>query len=267
MKKANAKETKDSRPILLELDAVHPCWCIESVNKCEGSRISLISSLFNEGSVVSGLYDLRADDVAKFIETLRKHKWVKEIRVIEKTKTHALAFIRSKHDALMIETIARTGSVPLEPTLTKEGKDTVTVLVPDERALRALASTMKDEFEYKLNWRKNLGGARNSASGKSGAPLESFDAADFMKMRAATESLSEKQRDAFLLATRKGYWNTPKRVDITELARESGVDEATFSEHLRKAEAKVMPFLADVLDKSIGSVDTTKRRNSKQEDE
>ncbi len=258
-KTKDSKGVKDSKPILLELDAVHPCWCIESVNKCEGARISLISSLFNEGDVVSGLYDLRADDVAKFIDTLRKHKWVKEIRVVEKTKTHALAFIKSKHDALIIETIAKTGSAPLEPTLTADGKDTVAVLVPDENALRALASTMKDNFEYKLKWRKNLGGGNE----KDGAPLQMFDAADFMKMRVATESLSEKQREAFLLATKRGYWNSPKRVDIEELARESGVNEATFSEHLRKAEAKVMPFLAEVLGKSAGA---TKNKNAKKED-
>ena len=216
----------------------------------------MISSLFNEGTVVSGLYDLSAPNVQAFIDALRKHKWVKEIRVVEKSKTHALAFIKSKHDALMIETIAKTGSAPLEPTLTRDGKDTVAVLVPDERALRALASTMKDNFEYTLKWRKNLG------SEKGGKALEMFDAADFMKMRVATESLSEKQRDAFLLATRKGYWQTPKRVDLAELARESGVDEATFSEHLRKAEAKVMPFLAEVLEKSGRS---TKRQQKEDE--
>jgi predicted DNA binding protein len=228
------------KPVLLEIDAVHPCWCIESANKCDNASISLISSLHDEGQVVSGIYDLRADDVERFIDTLRKHKWVKEIRVIEKARTHALAFIRSKHDALMIETIAKTRSAPLEPTLTRDGKDTVAILVPDERALRTLASTLRDDFEVKLKYKKTL----------APGALAGFDAADFMRMQVATSGLSGKQRDAFLLATRKGYWRLPKRVDIAELAREAGVDEATFSEHLRKAEAKLMPFLADLMDKA-----------------
>lgn len=232
---------KEKRPILLELDAIHPCWCIESVTKVEGSRMSLISSLFNEGDVVSGLYDLRAPNIDLFIKTLKKHPWVKEIRVAEKTKSHALAFIKSKHDKLMIETIAKTGSAPLEPTLTREGKDTVAVLVPNDKTLRALASALSDEFEYKLKYKKRL---------SERTPFEQFTASDFMKMRAATESLSDKQREAFLLATKRGYWQSPKRVDVSELAREVGVDEATFSEHLRKAEAKIMPFLAEVLEKT-----------------
>ncbi len=240
MKKNQGDTAKDSKPILLEIDAVHPCWCIESVEKCSNASISLISSLHDEGPFVSGLYDLNADDVAKFIDALRKHRWVKEIRVIEKTKTHALAFIRSKHDALMIETIAKTRSAPLEPTLTRGGCDTVAILVPDDRALRQLASTLRDDFEVKLKYKKTL----------EPGTLAGFDARDFMRMQVATNGLSGKQRDAFLLATRKGYWQSPKRVDLAELAREAGVNEATFSEHLRKAEAKMMPFLAELMDKT-----------------
>ncbi|MEM0475536.1 MAG: helix-turn-helix domain-containing protein [Candidatus Norongarragalinales archaeon] len=196
------------------------------------------------------MYELHADDIQRFIETLRKHKWVKEIRVIEKTRSHALAFIRSKHDTLMIETIARTRSAPLEPTLTREGKDTVAILVPDERALRALSSTLRDDFEIQLKYKKTL----------EPGVLSKFNARDFMRMQIATSGLSEKQREAFLLATKRGYWNTPKRVDIAELARESGVDEATFSEHLRKAEAKLMPLLAELMNKTNPEKPNAKRK-------
>ena len=53
-------------------------------------------------------------------------------------------------------------------------------------------------------------------------------------------SLSERQREAFELAHDRGYYEWPRNVSGTELAAESGVSKATFLEHLRKAEAKLL---------------------------
>ncbi len=241
---------KEKRPILLELDAVHPCWCIESINKVEGAQISLVSPLVSEKDVSCGYYELNAPNVDLFIDTLKKHPWVKEILVIEKTKNHAFALIRSQHDKLMIETMVKTGALPLEPTLTKSGFDTVALIVPDDKTLRVLASALKENFEYKIRFKKYLvkekkvGGERFGGTGL-------FSSTDFLKLKLATESLSPKQREAVMLASEKGYWATPKRVDLEELARLAGINKATFSEHLRKAEIKLLPIIADLLKKLV----------------
>jgi predicted DNA binding protein len=55
--------------------------------------------------------------------------------------------------------------------------------------------------------------------------------------------LSERQRDVFELARERGYYNWPREVNATELADELGISKATFLEHLRKAEAKLLTSL------------------------
>lgn len=55
--------------------------------------------------------------------------------------------------------------------------------------------------------------------------------------------LSERQRDIFELAREQGYYNWPREVNATELAEELDISKATFLEHLRKAEAKLLTSL------------------------
>lgn len=57
--------------------------------------------------------------------------------------------------------------------------------------------------------------------------------------------IPEKQRMAFKLAMTKGYYTFPRKIDLQGLAKESGVSTSTFQEHLRKAEAKLLPLFAE----------------------
>lgn len=53
--------------------------------------------------------------------------------------------------------------------------------------------------------------------------------------------LTEKQRGALELAFENGYYNYPRKASVEHLARIAKVPRSTFQEHLRKAEAKVLP--------------------------
>ena len=52
--------------------------------------------------------------------------------------------------------------------------------------------------------------------------------------------LSPGQRNAMDLAMREGYYEFPKNIELEKLAEISKVSRATFREHLRKAERKVL---------------------------
>lgn len=57
---------------------------------------------------------------------------------------------------------------------------------------------------------------------------------------ATGDDLSPRQREAFTLARERGYYARPRRASAADLAEELGVTAATFREHLRKAEAKLL---------------------------
>jgi predicted DNA binding protein len=55
--------------------------------------------------------------------------------------------------------------------------------------------------------------------------------------------LTIRQRNAFELAAKEGYYSYPREVILKKLAALSGISFSTFHAHLRKAEAKLLPFL------------------------
>lgn len=55
--------------------------------------------------------------------------------------------------------------------------------------------------------------------------------------------LSLKQKEAITLAFAEGYYHWPKKTDFQKLAPRMNVSVATFREHLKKAEQKLLPDL------------------------
>lgn len=59
--------------------------------------------------------------------------------------------------------------------------------------------------------------------------------------------LTEKQKWAYEMACRYGYYSYPREHDAAEIALKLKTPESTFREHLRKAEAKLLPALYEFL--------------------
>ena len=60
---------------------------------------------------------------------------------------------------------------------------------------------------------------------------------------AIAPDLTEKQKRAFELAVEEGYYDIPKRIDLKKLAPIMKISLATYQEHLKRAEAKIIPKL------------------------
>lgn len=55
-------------------------------------------------------------------------------------------------------------------------------------------------------------------------------------------NLTDKQKKAFELAVKKGYYEYPKQIELKELAKLSGISYSTFQQHLKYAERKINSF-------------------------
>lgn len=71
---------------------------------------------------------------------------------------------------------------------------------------------------------------------------------DYARNESVLASLSPRQREAVLAAHRLGYYDSPRRTTHAEVAEEIGCAESTASEHLRKAESKL---IAEVVEREI----------------
>jgi predicted DNA binding protein len=55
-------------------------------------------------------------------------------------------------------------------------------------------------------------------------------------------ALTKKQRNAYELAVKKGYYEYPKKIELKQLAKLSGISYSTFQQHLKYAEKKISEF-------------------------
>jgi len=80
--------------------------------------------------------------------------------------------------------------------------------------------------------------------------IEEFELLEFKKkvihdayITSLLPKLPPKQLEALRLAFENGYYAFPKKTDLNKLAKFMKVSKATFQEHLKRAEAKIIPFV------------------------
>jgi len=192
--------------------------------------------------------------------------------VAEKVKAHVVAYAESADavDALVAATraSAHTDAVTEMDTRRSFGgisapvnKATSTLLVeygPEESIHDALVShgfmnqepiRIRDGTEY---WTVAIDESRAAIQEKLDAVCAQKDATiTVTQITSATtgsrerdglavRQLSDRQREVFELARKRGYYDYPRAVSGSELADELGIAKATFHEHLRKVEATLL---------------------------
>ena len=89
---------------------------------------------------------------------------------------------------------------------------------------------------------------RLSALGRELAAADvAFDVELVGRYDDATSILTEAQRDLVLAAIEEGYYDTPRRCTLTELAETHGIAKSTCSETLQRAEEKLMKRFVEEL--------------------
>jgi len=115
----------------------------------------------------------------------------------------------------------------VKPALIKDGYEFWTVASWDKQAL--------------LNLKNKIG----KLKGKATVALLSIKKAPVnLFVPALFQQLTAKQLEAFNKAVQYGYYTLPRTISLEQLAKKLGVPRTTLREHLRKAESKLLPKLA-----------------------
>jgi hypothetical protein len=96
---------------------------------------------------------------------------------------------------------------------------------------KSVLTKFSDNVTSHMDYAEMLGISRKS----------SFD----VFVQNAMPRLPEKQKKALILAYSHSYYSYPRKADLSHLAKKAGISVSTFQEHLRRAENKLMPLLAN----------------------
>ncbi|KYK26464.1 hypothetical protein AYK26_04910 [Euryarchaeota archaeon SM23-78] len=164
-------------------------------------------------------------NIKKYVTYLEKHPKIVKIDVYDN-----IIFTLAKHktDLKMYETVYNPALIFVAPGYQdKEGFEVWEVACWERKPLENMIFVLKNNkttihFEILKLVEKRLN--------------------DVFVMKLLPK-LAPKQQEALRLAYKMGYYKFPRKVDLDKLAKIAKVSKPTFRENLRKAEAKLMPYL------------------------
>ncbi|MBN2122413.1 helix-turn-helix domain-containing protein [Candidatus Micrarchaeota archaeon] len=231
-----------ARPLIIELEVSHPCMNIHALDKMreEEARTIMRGITGVSKNKVSHIFTFKSSNPKKLIELHKKAPFVKQMEIVSLSKDSADVLMATEADVGISHALAKSKCFSLEPVVTHHGVDNVLLFAPSFSAFREFLEMLPDDFEIKIKRKRYI------TDGVS-AGFSTFSSVGFLELKAASELLSEKQREIFNLAVSKGYYEVPKKLTIRELAGITGIKASTLQEHLSKAESKLLPILARIL--------------------
>ena len=157
--------------------------------------------------------------VSAVIDAMADHPQLTELTVIQQDTTEATVHFETTAPLLLFS--SQASGVPIElPVAITDGEATVDVTGSRER-LAALADQLERfGFQYRIE--------------------------NVSERLHESQLLSERQLEVIVTAVSEGYYDTPRRCSLTELADELDVAKSTCSETLHRAEeAIVKGFVED----------------------
>ena len=114
----------------------------------------------------------------------------------------------------ILEHLLKTNCVFIGPTVVRDGVENWQIMAPSRKELQKAIARLEGHAEI--------------AYIRSSGPDHS------------SEGLTERQAAALAAAIEMGYFDSPRRASIENVARRMGISASTAVEHLRKAEKKVL---------------------------
>lgn len=226
----------------LRLDVWHPdCWTLQVTDSVDGGILG--HGVHDVDGQIQGRFTAYADSSAcldELLETIETSPHTNCVWVID--QAHGFgdeamipgnAFcglvVAYEETNSINDPLVKRGFIPDAPVRIYDGQEYWHVVVHADKA----------EAHRRLDEVRGETGAEieityiSSARGNIGRGLFWHDL------------LSDRQREAFLLARKRGYYQWPREVSATDLAAELDVSRTTFLEHLRKAEMKLLDIPTD----------------------
>ncbi|MHA1995994.1 MAG: helix-turn-helix domain-containing protein [Candidatus Hodarchaeales archaeon] len=154
----------------------------------------------------------------KYIQEFQKSPNIIEVKITYKTPLcYWTRVIHQLTEPSIYETILENNCMSLLPIVIEKGLQSHTVLSPSKDDLKVLLDVLKQKYSI--------------------VHLKQLTTTPF---NVPFDLLTPKQADALKVAYSSGYYEIPRRTNVTDLASNNGVARVTFQERLRRAENRII---------------------------
>ncbi|RDI72675.1 helix-turn-helix domain-containing protein [Halopelagius longus] len=224
---------RTERGVRVTLDIWHPdCWTLEVTEETDAGLLG--HGVHSIDGTATGRFTAYADSTAELdalVAAVRDSELTESVWETDEEAGAETPVAGSATRGLVVrydlsnsinDALVSRGFIPDEPVRMQDGRERWTVLVHEtRRTVHDRLEEVREEMDADV--RVELITAPVDGTGMF-----------------RTDALSERQREVYRLARRRGYYTWPRKVSAGELAAEAGVSKATLLEHLRKAESKLL---------------------------
>ncbi|WP_290811876.1 helix-turn-helix domain-containing protein [Halovivax sp.] len=174
-------------------------------------ELSVLGAIPSDGAGAA-VVRVAGPDLEGFLAAMRAGDAAERVRILERGAEVAILELESAEPEVLFA--ARGAGTPIEfPVRVRDGTATVTVAGPRERVAALTERLRSLGLEYDVDDARSDPGASR---------------------------LTDRQREVVLAAVEEGYYDTPRRCTLTELADELGIAKSTCSETLHRAEETIV---------------------------
>ena len=196
--------------------ASHNCWASRISKKFPEEKMALNNTIWLEDKHALDILSVRANSDKNFdniIKYLKHEKTIHKVEVMERTLQYMIIQVDTYSPQPLIRHIYNNMCFQLEPILLENGGESWILGASSKANLKRVFEIIKSAGYAQLKF----------------IVPTSFD----------DVNMTNKQRAAFNLAKLMGYYEIPRKITVTKLAKASRISKTAYLEHLRKAEIKI----------------------------
>ncbi len=203
-------------------------WHKNCIYLSNATKYNVVISMYPLNSYVEGKWRFhtnvniltgKKEDIERFIRAVKKDPRTMEFKG---NGNVYLSHMRFKADDYHTTNYYTPKIFLLKPIVHKNGKEDWYFGAWDKEIINEMFHVFKKHFHIEVH------------------SIKEEDFTDIF-MPQVTPKMTEKQKQALRLAIKEGYYTFPKKIYLEDLAKRMNISRVTFEEHLRKAEAKLLP--------------------------
>jgi predicted DNA binding protein len=191
----------------------------------------------NTGEIVEAV---EVDDPAILADWFLDRPAVVDVDAMSYHKDNRVAYLvveldydQSEAPEAVLDALTKHQCFPTLPITIENGQERFSVIAPSREKLRAAHEALQKHGPVEI---------LNLTSPKSTQTLSGLT-----DIKTAVNNLTNRQREILELAIECGYYESPRKATLSEVAENATVNLSTIGDHLRRTEAKILPAVRSLL--------------------
>jgi len=230
-----------AKPLLASMEYSHNCICSDVPERYSDTHIKYLTELGEDKKKIAHMFNITGENIGRYLEAIRTHPTTINVRILRKQKNSADIVAVTKNDASTRFALNKTGCAFLSNPVYSGGIERINIFAPSFESFRRFIDSLENSYNVKITSKHYLKNDEKILP-------ENLIRSGFLEFLSAAGRLTKKQMQTLKLASNMNYYDIPKGTSLSKIGERMGISDAAAGELLRKAEKKLLPAIAKIIE-------------------